>query len=173
MADGTFALLMLVAGLTDMGMNYCGTAQGCLARSEVAPRVAFSGGQVLERRAKSGSEVYLRYDLGHRTGPFGHAVGLSVGHQGETWFGIGQTYTVELGSLPFFAELHAMTGVYHAGDGLDLGGPIAFRSGGEVGWESRRGWRVGLSFDHRSNMGLYGDNPGVETVQLRVSIPLR
>ena len=173
MADGTFAILMLVAGLTDMSLNHCGTATGCLGQSEVTPRVAFSGGNVLERRAEEGSEVYLRYDLGHRNGPFGHAVGLSVGNRGETWFGIGQTYTMDFGSSPFFAELHAMTGLYHAGDGLDLGGAIAFRSGAEVGWESRRGWRVGLSFDHRSNAGIYDDNPGVETVQLRVSIPLK
>ena len=173
MADGTFAILMLVAGLTDMSMNYCGTSTGCLGRSDVTPRVAFSGGQVLERRAETGGEAYLRYDLGRRNGPFGHAVGLSVGSRGETWAGIGQTWTMGFGSSPFFAELHAMTGVYSAGDGLDLGGPIVFRSGIEAGWESDRGWRVGLGFDHRSNAGIYDDNPGVETVHLRVSIPLR
>ena len=173
MADGTFAIAMLLAGLADMGMNYCGTSTGCLGRTDDVPRVAFSGGAVLERHAEAGGEVYLRYDLGHRNGPFGHAVGLSVGHRGETWFGIGQTWKMDLGSTPLFAELHAMTGVYHAGDGLDLGGPIAFRSGAEIGWEGRQGWRVGLGFDHQSHAGLYDDNPGVETVHLRVSIPLK
>ena len=173
MADGTFAILMLVAGLTDMGMNYCGTSQGCLGRSDVAPRIAFSGGQVLERRAKTGREAYLRYDLGHRNGPFGHTVGLSVGSRGSTWFGIGQTYTVNDGSSPYYAQLHAMTGIYNAGDGLELGGPIVFRSGAEVGWQNNRGWRFGLSFDHRSNAGIYDHNPGVETLQLRLSIPTR
>ena len=66
-----------------------------------------------------------------------------------------------------------MTGLYRAGDGLDLGGPIVFRSGIEAGWENRRGWRFGLGFDHRSNAGIYDENPGVETVHLRVSIPTR
>ena len=83
MADGTFAILMLVAGLADMGLNYCGTETGCVGRTETAPRVAISGGQVLERRAETGGEAYLRYDLGHRIGPFGQAVGLSIGDKGE------------------------------------------------------------------------------------------
>ena len=173
MADGTFAILMLVAGLADMGLNYCGTETGCVGRTETAPRVAISGGQVLERRAETGGEAYLRYDLGHRIGPFGQAVGLSIGDKGEAWIGFGQTYRQSFGSTPFYAELHAMTGLYRAGDGLDLGGPIVFRSGIEAGWESRRGWRFGLGFDHRSNAGIYDENPGVETVHLRVSIPTR
>ncbi|SLN77700.1 Lipid A 3-O-deacylase (PagL) [Marinovum algicola] len=173
MADGTFAILMLVAGLADMGLNYCGTETGCVGRTETAPRVAISGGQVLERRAETGGEAYLRYDLGHRIGPFGQAVGLSIGDKGEAWVGFGQTYRQSFGSTPFYAELHAMTGLYRAGDGLDLGGPIVFRSGIEAGWENRRGWRFGLGFDHRSNAGIYDENPGVETVHLRVSIPTR
>ncbi len=138
MADGTFAILMLVAGLADMGLNYCGTETGCVGRTETAPRVAISGGQVLERRAETGGEAYLRYDLGHRIGPFGQAVGLSIGDKGEAWVGFGQTYRQSFGSTPFYAELHAMTGLYRAGDGLDLGGPIVFRSGIEAGWENRR-----------------------------------
>ena len=172
MADGTFAVLLLLAGLGDMHLNHCGTQAGCLGRSETAPRFALSGGEVLERRAEPGAEIYLSYDLGHRSGPFGHAVGLSLGERGETWVGFGQTWAAELGRSGFL-ELHAMTGLYEPGDGLDLGGPIAFRSGIEIGIEDRRGWRYGLGYDHRSNAGLYDDNPGVETVHFRVSIPLR
>ena len=173
MADGTFAALLLIAGLSDMGLNHCGTPGGCLGRSDAAPRLAISAGEVLERRAVPGAELFLRYDLGRRNGPFGHAVGLSVGERGETWLGYGQTWRTEFGRSPFFAELHAMPGLYFEGDGLDLGGPIAFRSGVELGFEAPGGWRYGLSYDHRSNAGIHDDNPGVETVQLRVSVPLR
>ncbi len=164
---------MFVAGLADMGFNHCGTATGCLGKSETTPRLAFSAGQVLERRAEEAGEIYLRYDMGHKNGPFGHAVGLSIGEHGETWFGLGQTYNVPYMPRPFFAELHAMTGVYLDNGGYELGGPIAFRSGAELGWENRQGWRFGLSFDHRSNAGIYDDNPGIETVQFRVSVPTR
>jgi len=53
-----------------------------------------------------------------------------------------------------------------------LGGPVNFRSGIEIGMETRTGVRYALSYDHRSNLDFYGSNPGVETVQFRVSIPL-
>ncbi len=173
MADGTFAVLMLIAGLTDMGGNHCGTSTGCLGGSDTTPRLAFSGGQVLERQADSAAEIYLRYDLGRNYGPFATTVGLSAGENGEAWIGMGATYTYQFGASPVYAELHAMPGFYAANGGFDLGGPIEFRSGIEMGFESGNGWRYGLSYDHRSNAGLYDDNPGIETVQFRVSMPLR
>ena len=171
MADGTFAVLMLIAGLTDMGFNHCGTDTGCLGRSEAQPRLSFSAGQVVERRAEEQTEVYLRYDLGHKNGPFGHAIGISTLEDGEAWIGFGQTYTFDIGNV--YAELHAMPGLTVDNGGFDLGGPIAFRSGIELGWQNKRGWRVGLSFDHRSNAGIYDENPGIETVAFRVAIPTR
>ncbi|MCL3883393.1 acyloxyacyl hydrolase [Marivita sp. GX14005] len=172
MADGTFAALLLIAGLTDMGMSHCGTDEGCLGRSEVTPRLSISGGQVLERQADAAAEVYLRYDTRTKFGPFGTAAGLSLGENGETWIGYGATYAHFFGQSGAYAELHAMPGLYFDNGGFDLGGEVAFRSGLELGYETVRGWRVALSYDHRSNAGLYDENPGVETVQLKLSIPL-
>lgn len=172
MADGTFAALLFIIGLTDMGMNHCGTSEGCLGASQTTPRFSISGGEVLERRADPAAEIYLRYDLGQMRGPFGAAAGLSVGEKGETWIGAGATYTVPFGRSGAYAELHAMPGVYFDNGGFDLGGTIAFRSGLELGYETARGWRWALSYDHRSNAGIYDENPGVETVQFKVSVPL-
>ena len=172
MADGTFAVLLFAIGLTDMAMNHCGTEVGCLGKTETTPRVAISAGEVLERRADPAGEVYLRYDLGRKRGPFGNAAGLSVGENGETWVGFGSTYTHHFGRSGAYAELHSMPGLYFDNGGFDLGGVVAFRSGVELGYETSKGWRMALSYDHRSNAGIYEDNPGVETVQFRVSIPL-
>ena len=171
MADGTFAVLLYALGLIDMSANHCGTDSGCFGRSPTEPRLAFSAGEVLERQATPGGEIFLRYDLDRKRGPFGRAVGLSLGERGEIWAGFGQTYTLQADN-GLYAELHTMAGLYEAGDGLDLGGPIAFRSGIELGFEAANGWRYALSYDHRSNAELYDANPGVETVQFRVSIPL-
>ncbi|MBP0483402.1 acyloxyacyl hydrolase [Sagittula salina] len=173
MADGTFAVAMLLLGLTDMSMNHCGTANGCLGKTDAEPRVMISAGQVLERRASAMNEIYFRYDLPYKRGPFGEAVGLSVAENGETWVGFGHTYTVNFGMTPFYGQLHAMPGLYFDNGGFDLGGPLEFRSGVELGWEARNGWRMALSYDHRSNAGIYDDNPGMETVALRVSFPTR
>lgn len=172
MADGTFAVLMLILGMVDMNANHCGTDAGCLGRSETTPRLSFSAGQVLARQASTASEVYLRYDLSHKMGPFGNAVGLSVGENGETWLGFGQTYDVPLGNSAWFAQFHAMPGLYFDNGGFDLGGIVEFRSGLEIGYEANNGWRYGLSYDHRSNAGIYKNNPGIETIQFRVNVPL-
>ena len=172
MADGTFAVLLLLGGLVDMNRNYCGTEIGCLGRTETTPRLAVSAGEWLERQASPQGELYVRYDLGHKFGPFGTAIGLSVAEAGETWIGIGQTYTLQADQ--FYAELHAMPGLYFDNGGFDLGHEIEFRSGIELGFENRQGWRFGISYDHRSNTGAFADlNPGVETVAFRVSVPLK
>ena len=173
MADGTFAALLLVAGLYEMSTEHCGTPAGCLGREAGTPRLALSAGEVIERNADPAAEVYLRYDPGARFGPFGQAAGLSLGENGEAWIGYGATWATDFGGSPLYAELHAMPGLYAPGDGFDLGGPIAFRSGVELGWQSAQGWRVAVSYDHRSNAGLHDENPGVETVQLRVSLPMQ
>lgn len=173
MADGTFAVLLFVLGMTDMGVTHCGTASGCLGPSEAQPRFGLSGGQVIEREAEQASEVYLRYDLAQMRGPFGGAAGVSVTENGEAWVGFGATYSLALGQTGAYAELHAMPGFYFDNGGFDLGGAVAFRSGLELGYETRNGWRVALSYDHRSNAGLYDENPGIETVQFKVSVPLK
>jgi hypothetical protein len=173
LADGSFAVLLFVLGLTDMNMNHCGSDAGCLATSDTVPRFSIAGGEVLERNAEAAPELYLRYDLGKTIGPFGTAAGLSVGEAGETWVGYGATYTIPFGRSRAYAELHAMPGLYFDNGGFDLGGAVAFRSGLELGYETRNGWRMALTYDHRSNSGLYEDNPGIETVQFKVSVPLK
>ena len=173
MSDGTFAVLTFVLGLTDMGLNYCGTETGCLGRTPVSPRIAVSAGEWVDRTASSQGEVYLRYDLGRKRGPFGTSVGLSVAEEGETWIGFGTTYSFQLGRDGFYGELFSMPGLYADNGGFDLGGDIQFRSGIELGYENRQGWRYALTYDHRSNADLESRNPGVETVQFKVSVPLK
>ena len=55
--------------------------------------------------------------------------------------------------------------------GVDLGLPLEFRSGFEVGTYINDDWRISLSYDHRSNGDLSAVNPGIETIELRVSRP--
>ena len=173
MADGLFAILTFAIGLTDMSVNYCGTDAGCLGRSEATPRLSVSVGEFDDPKTTSNQEIYIRYEPRFRNGPFGHAVGLSLAEAGEVWIGVGPTYIWQPDRSPVYAELHAMTGLYDANGGLDLGGPIQFRSGIEFGYENDAGWRYALSYDHRSNADIYSSNTGVETYMVRVSVPLR
>ncbi|WP_238368736.1 acyloxyacyl hydrolase [Mesobacterium pallidum] len=173
MADGTFAVALLLAGLIDMGQSGCFQAGDCLAPSDGQRRLSFSAGEVIERQARPAAELYLRYETGKNLGPFGMVGGLSLGENDEVWVGFGSTYDLMPEDSRFFAQLHTMPGLYFHNGGFDLGGPVEFRSGIEFGYENPSGWRFGLSYDHRSNTGLFNEeNPGIETVQIRVSAPL-
>lgn len=168
--NGAFAILFAVVGLTDMKMNYCDT--GCLARTPETPRFTAAAGAVQFQREWIGQEAYIRYDLDHKMGPFQNSIGLSVTDTGDAWLGFGQLWTEEY-SNGMYVQLHAMPGIYVQGDGPDLGYPIEFRSGIEVGMNLRNGIRLGVSLDHRSNADLSRVlNPGLETLHFRVSVPL-
>jgi hypothetical protein len=166
-----WAVVVAAIGLLDMTRNYCDS--GCLAPREVTPRVALSAGaEVFDYRAV-GADLYLRRDTGRAFGPFRIGYGLSVTSNASVWAGAGIVHTVRLPGRGAYLESHFMPGVYLRGDDVDLGGPVNVRAGVELGWEWDTGARIGLSIDHRSNGGLFEFNPGVETVQLRVSFPTR
>ena len=169
--DGTLAVLFLVAGLADMGINHCGN--GCLAESQTDKRVALSFGDVIFQENSIDQEVYARFDIGRKFGPFQPAVGASVTMDGDAWIGAGAVWTGELADTGVYTQLHLMPGLYSRGSGPDLGHTIEFRSGIEVGYEARNGLRYGISYDHRSNADISSTNPGLETLQFRVSIPLK
>ena len=100
-------------------------------------------------------------------------IGFSISERQETWIGYGQTYMIQADAVPIKAELHAMTGLYDKGLGHGLGGRIAFRSGLDLIYETNGGVRYALSYDHRSHIGIYKENPGMETIQFAVSLPLK
>ena len=119
-----------------------------------------------------GTEVYVRRDTKVAHGPFQNVYGLSISDTGDVWAGIGHAYTIETRIERVDVQLHAMTGLYSRGTGVDLGGPIEFRSGIEVAYHLENGMRLGLGWDHRSNLEIYSRNPGVKMVHVRLSIPL-
>lgn len=170
--DGAVGVLFLVAGLIDAGVNYCPN-EGCLARNEVQSYDALSFGETTFQKNVVGEELYYRRDTKLATGPFQVIWGVSATSDGELWGGVGQALTYTFANDRLYTQLHSMVGLYEKGSGVDLGGPIEFRSGIEFGYVNRYGTRMGISVDHRSNAGLYGNNPGLETVQFRVSIPTR
>lgn len=64
-------------------------------------------------------------------------------------------------------------GYYANGRGKDLGYPIEFRSGIELGWQFADWHRLGIHFYHLSNASLGRRNPGEESLVLYYDIPLR
>lgn len=66
-----------------------------------------------------------------------------------------------------------MPGLYRQGNGLDLGHALEFATGIEVGTELRNGAQLSFLYEHRSNAGLSNVNPGLNTLSVLYSIPLR
>lgn len=62
-------------------------------------------------------------------------------------------------------------GLYHDGDGKDLGDVIEFRSQIELGYEFSARNRVSVGFGHLSNAGLDDRNPGTEVLNLYYHMP--
>ena len=170
--DGTAAVVFLVAGLIDAGVNHCPN-EGCFAKNEVQAYNSLSFGNTYFQEGEVGEEFYFRRETARADGPFQRIWGISASTDGELWAGVGHAYTITNRKQNLFLQLNAMTGLYEKGSGVDLGGPIEFRSGISVGYQNKVGVRMSLSVDHRSNLGIYSDNPGLETVQFRVSIPTK
>ena len=123
----------------------------------------------------------FRLPLGQRHLPIEPALGLTANEDGGTYaylsFRLDAAETLAAltgGDPPPPAagrrwRLIGYTGVghYRAGDdGRDLGGPVEFRSGLEVSRRLGPRTRLGLSFDHLSNAGLYDSNRGSESLVL-------
>lgn len=78
--------------------------------------------------------------------------------------------------VPITKNIHIIpsigAGLYHDGDGKDLGSAIEFRSQVELSYQLPDMSRVGLSFGHISNAGIGNRNPGVEIVSLAYHVPI-
>jgi hypothetical protein len=123
----------------------------------------------------------FRLPLGQRHLPIEPALGLTANDDGGTYaylslrLDAAETLAALTGGSPPPAaterrwRLIGFTGLghYRAGDeGRDLGGPLEFRSGLELSRRIGRRSRLGLSFDHLSNAGLYDSNRGSESLVL-------
>ena len=168
--DGIIAVAFLIGSLTDMTRNHCGEG-GCLARSSVIPTFWAQAGQLIFDGDGIGPEIAIGRDIGFAYGPYRPAYALSVGIDGETWFGIGARWTHDLGRDTFI-EASLFPGLYLDGQGPDLGSPVQFRAALGVGHVLANGLSVTLSFDHRSNADLSRINPGLETFSIRFALPL-
>jgi lipid A 3-O-deacylase len=88
----------------------------------------------------------------------------------------GYLYTGLNFDFVFFKHLHFApgfaAGYYWPGKGKNLGFPLEFRSGIELGWQFSDFRRLGVHFYHLSNASLGKRNPGEESLVLYFDIPI-
>lgn len=165
--DAIYALVFAAGGLATMVDGDCPT--GCLRRDDAAPALSFQLSEARFQGEPAGVEIMARRDLAVAFGPFQPMLAASTTEDGAAWVGAGLRWEARLGRL--VTEASFAPGLYVAGDGPRIGTTLEFRSGLAAGWDFGPA-TVSVSLDHRSNGGLSDTNPGLETVGLRVTIPL-
>jgi hypothetical protein len=99
-------------------------------------------------------------------------LGVSMARGGSGWIGAGSAYTWRPNKDELFVRFTSMVGIYKRGNGANLGGPIQFRNGLDLGFSTASGMEYGIGFEHLSNAGLYRPNPGINTAYLFASFAL-
>lgn len=98
-------------------------------------------------------------------------IGLNISNDGSVYGYGGVFWDIDLMDGALWITPNFSAGLYHEGDGKDLGGAVEFRSGIEVSYLFANEHRVGIAFNHISNASIYDRNPGAETLLVNYHIP--
>lgn len=101
-----------------------------------------------------------------------YAAGLYATTRGAGWVGMGLSYTLWPGNGSFFLRGSVMPGLYHRGSDRDLGGAVEIGTSIEFGMTLRNDAQISLMLTHRSNAGIYRNNPGLNMASVAYTIPL-
>lgn len=144
----------------------------CLSHPAIAesPRLIGSLGQQL---SPNDAEANLRYLGSPHLWKLQPMLGVSVSTNGSGYIGVGSAITWRTADQGLFVRVSSIAGIHRRGSGKNLGGPIMFRSAIDLGVQHRSGREFGIGFDHRSSARIYRPNPGLNTMYLFASIPLR
>ena len=145
-----------------------GVAMGIGAQAETPAWTAALG-----HNSSGSQEVFLAWRGAPVWQGFQPVVGGSLSSRREAWAGAGLAYTWRGSDSSTFVRAAVMPGLYSRGNGRDLGGPVMIRSSLEAGWSLRAGGELAIGLSHRSNAGIYAQNPGLDTLYISYSMPLR
>lgn len=99
-------------------------------------------------------------------------LGLAGTSDEAVWTYAGLRADVDTGSRWMLSPSFAVS-LFDRGEGKDLGGAVEFRSAIEGSYRLGAGARIGLTFHHLSNGGLYDHNPGSNSLLLVYTWTLR
>ena len=88
--------------------------------------------------------------------------GVFVTENSATYIYTGFEWNVDMGNGVKFTPSFA-PGLYHEGDGKDLGHVIEFKSEIQISLELSKDTNIGLSYNHISNASLGDKNPGANS----------
>jgi hypothetical protein len=142
-----------------------------VARPQEPDLLTVGAGAYNVLRESKEAQLRVEYDFSYR---FLHIirplVGVLATNKATVYAYGGFRLDAEVGHVVISPEF--AVGYWSTNHGKELGGPLEFKSGGEVAWRFADNSRLGFLFDHISNAGIYKKNPGVESAMLMYSFPL-
>jgi lipid A 3-O-deacylase len=94
--------------------------------------------------------------------------GIVADDSDSLWIGAGLTATLAFHER-WFGEFSFFPGYYNAGSSTtELGSDVEFRTLAAIGYRVSDRVALSIALDHRSNAGIDRDNPGVNSVMLRL-----
>ena len=121
------------------------------------------------RRKDTAADFRLEYRHGEKLWLFKPWAGLELTADGAVYGLAGLLVDVYFGRrlvvTPSFGA-----GLYHNGNGRDLGNEVEFRSQVELAWRFNDQSRLGIAISHISNAGIANRNPGAEVLNVYYSI---
>ena len=151
-----------------------GLTFGLLAQPDLADDpafLAFGAGYFDINDNKDAAEFHIEYCGSNRFWLFKLIVGGMATSDAAIYGYAGVNVDLFFGRrfvlTPNFAD-----GLYHDGDGKDLGHVVEFRSGVELAYRFDTRSRLGVALHHISNASLDNNNPGTEILALVYSLPL-
>ena len=161
--DGTLGVIFIVWALMGLDLD------APFERSAAPRSVVVAPGETFVDEVSQGYELRVNFLRDHRFGPLQPMFDFSVSEKGGIYAGSGFHQDMVLFGPVYFAG-SGVTGLWLRGDDADLGSMIEFRTTFELGVQITQTSRLGLAWDHRSNLGIGDINPGMETVSIRYGI---
>ncbi len=159
---GAVALLALFAGAV---IPHTASADGDPAF------LRFGGGYYDINDDQDAGEFHFEYISDSKWWVFNPMAGVMATTDAAAYAYAGIRLDIFLGNR-FVLTPQFAPGLYHDGDGKDLGHVVEFRSGLELAYRFDDRSRLGMTIYHLSNAGLDNNNPGTEVLNIHYSYPL-
>ena len=151
-----------------------GLLLAAVAPAQEPESLAVSGGVSNFNKSDRWFEAGVEYRHPLSVWKLAFAAGLyaNSGPSGWIFAGLRRDFALGGGGAWVFTPGLALT-AYSRGDGKDLGGVLEFRSSAELGYRWPGHKRLALGIYHMSNAGIYDRNPGMNSLIVTYSFPLR
>ncbi len=135
------------------------------------PLFSIGGGRLFAGPNHSGGIVQCEYKWGkYWCGHIRPQVTFAIPEMRSIFFGVGLAWEYYLTRKIVFSP-NFSPGLYHRGEGRDLGYPLEFRSALEAAYEFNNSARIGTQFYHISNGSLSDRNPGENAWVIFIAFP--